>query len=491
MRQTHLTPIYEMSSRQIRPGNHSNLKAVIRWSLRIFLVVAGIALLLLATFVAINLKDEALTPETQALLQDQLFHLPDEQNSFYILVMMNAAPGTDLLKNGINKIEAQQSLYQQDKAYYQSHPHPEVEESTLSFNWNNNRCRQTIQNCVQMDLAKRAGLRAQMASNQILAERYALMRKTGGYEEHLIPTFNASVPPYSSLSRAIDLLLTQASFDIADGKLDAGLQLLESNDRYLRGALKNSSSLISKMVMQTAIRKQARTVSELLVLYPALLEQYADRVSRLVQPMTEAERSLERAFLYEASVQAQFPQHLFASLATTQDKSEMAPWPLNVLGNFTFQPNATSNMVARNWAFIIGAARNTAVDFNASKERLEKMREAFNAGGISFYLEHAYNPVGKILMQVGIPDYALTYIGKSLDTDAYLRLVSLQVDILRKKIPDADIPAYLANAPPTLRSPYDGSAMLWDTRSAQLKFIGHEKASSNLDAGNVNIVALH
>ncbi|MFZ6719265.1 hypothetical protein [Undibacterium sp. Ji49W] len=478
------------NTRQIRPGNHSNLKAVIRWSLRIFLIVAGIVLLLLATFVAINLKDEALTPVTKALLQDQQFHLPDAQNSFYILVMMNAALDTDLLKNGIDKIRTQQALYQKDKAYYQSHPHPEADEKLLSFNWNNNRCRQTIQNCVQMDLKKRAELAQQIVSNQVLAERYALMRKMGGYEEHLIPTFNASVPPYSSLSRAIDLLLTQASFDIADGKLDAGLQLLESNNRYLRVVLKNSSSLLSKMVMQAAIRRQARTVSELLVLYPALLEHHADRVSLLVQTMTEAERSLEQPFLYEAGVQTQFPQHLPASLEMTPDKSEMTPWPLNVLGNFTFQPNATSNMVARNWTYIIDTARNTAVDFSASKERLKKMREAVNADGISFYLEHAYNPVGKILMQVGIPDYALTYIGKSLDTDAYLRLVSLQVDILRKKIPDADIPAYLARAPVALRSPYDGSAMLWDASSAQLKFIGHEKASSNLDAGNVNIVAL-
>ncbi|MFZ6766717.1 hypothetical protein ACO0LM_06490 [Undibacterium sp. Di26W] len=478
------------NTRPTRQGYYSSLKILGCWGLRIFLVLTAIVLLLLVTFIAINWKDETLTPEAQALLRTQEFHVPYAQNGFYILVMMNAALDTDLLKNGIDKIKVQQALYQKDKAYYESHPHPEAEENPLSFNWNNNRCRQTIQNCVQMDLANRTELTAQMASNQVLAERYALMRKMGDYEEHLIPAFNASLPAYSSLSRAIDLLLTQASFDIADGKLDAGLQRMESNNRYLRVALKNSSSLISKMVMQTALRKQARAVSELLVLYPALLEQYAERISQLVLPMTEAERSLERPFLYEAGVQTHFSQNLRASLAMTQDKSEIAAWPLNVLGDFTFQPNATTNMVVRNWTLIIDAARNTTVDFSTSKDNFKKMREALNTSSISFYLAHAYNPVGKILMQVGIPDYALTYIGKSLDTDAYLRLVSLQADILRKKMPDADIPAYLAHAPAALRSPYDGSAMLWDARSAQLKFIGHEKASSNLGAGNVNIVAL-
>ncbi|MFZ6656314.1 hypothetical protein [Undibacterium sp. TJN19] len=476
---------------KIRPGYRSRLKTLGRWSLRIIMVIIGIVLSLLVVFIVINWKDEALTPEAQVLLRDQQFHVPDAQNGFYILTMMNAGQDTDLLKRGIDKINAQEALYQKDKVYYESHAHPEPDEAYLSFHWDHHRCKQTLQNCVQMDLAKRAELSLQMASNQVLTRRYALMRQMGDYEEHLIPAINAGLPQYSSLSRAMDLLLTQVVFDIADGKLDTGLQLLESNDRYLRVALKNSSSLISKMVMQTALRKQARTVSELLVLYPALTERYAERISVLVRPMTQSEKSLERPFLYEASAQANFFHNLRANLAMTQDQSEIAPWPLNVLNNFSFQPNASTNMVASNWNIVIDAARNIAQDYSALKENLKKMRDPLNTSGISFYLGHAYNPVGKILMQVSMPDYVFTYIGKSLDTDGYLRLISLQAEILRKKIPDADIPAYLEHAPAALRSPYDGSAMLWDGKAAQLKFIGHEKASSNPDAGNINIVVLH
>ncbi|MES2038732.1 MAG: hypothetical protein V4495_12945 [Pseudomonadota bacterium] len=475
---------------QINPAHFQKLKTVGRWALRIFLALLLIILLLVTVLIAINWKDEALTPEAQTFLRDRQYHVPDAQNGFYILEAMSAPLGSDLLKTGMESIKAEQALYQKDKAAYESQPHPEFKGEYVKFSWNNNRCKQTIQNCVKLDLAKRAELSPQIASNQLLAERYALMRAMGNYEEHLIPSFAARIPAYSSLSHAIDLLLAQASFDITDGKLDTGLQLLESNDSYLRLMLKNSSSLISKMVLQTAIRKQARVVSELLVVYPVLLEKYAERISSLVRPMTVEEKSLELPFLYEAGVQVNFSQNLRPSLALTKEKSDNPPWPLNLPAEFTFQPNATSNMVARNWALIIAAAKNPSSDASDTRNRLINLNQELSGSGITYYLNHAYNPAGKMLMQIGVPDYAGTYIDRSRDTDAYLRMVSLQADILRKKIPDADIPAYLASAPPALRNPYDGSAMVWDEKAGQLKFTGHENASSNLDGGKLNIVVL-
>ncbi|BBB63457.1 hypothetical protein UNDKW_5184 [Undibacterium sp. KW1] len=475
---------------QFNPAHFQKLKTVGRWALRIFLAILLIIVLLVAALAVINWKDEALNPEAQAFLHDQQYRVPDAQNGFYIMEAMNAPLGSDLLKTGIESIKAEQALYQKDKAAYESQHHPEHRGEYVKFSWNNNRCRKTIQNCVKLDLEKRAELTTQITNNLLLAQRYALMRKMGNYEEHLIPSFNAKLPAYINLSHAIDLLLTQASFDVADGKLDAGLQLLESNDSYLRLMLKNSSSLISKMVLQAAIRKQARTVSELLVLYPALLEQYAERITSLVRPMTEEEKSLERPYLYEAGVQVNFSQHLRASLALTKDKSDNPPWPLNLPGELTFQPNATSNMVARNWALIIAAAKNPSSDASNTKNRLISLNQELSGSGITYYLNHAYNPAGKMLMQIGVPDYAGTYIDRSRDTDAYLRMVSLQADILRKKIPDADIPAYLASAPAALRNPYDGSAMEWDEKAGQLKFTGHENANSNLDGGKLNIVVL-
>ncbi|MFZ6733099.1 hypothetical protein ACO0LG_14330 [Undibacterium sp. Ji42W] len=477
---------------QINPAQFQKLKTVGRWALKIVLAILSIILLLIITFAAINWKDEALTPEAQVFLRDQQYQVPDAQNGFYIMEAMRAPLGSDLLKTGIENVKAEHALYQKDKAAYESLPHPQFKGEYVSFSWNNNRCEKTIQNCVKLDLAKRVELSPQIAANQVLTERYTLMRTMGNYEEHLIPSFAARIPAYISVTHAIDLLLTQASFDIADGKADTGLQLLESNNAYLRLILKNSSSLISKMVLQAAIRKQARTVSELVVVYPALLEQYAERISSLVRPMAEEEKTLKRAFLYEARVQANFSQNLLASFALIKDNPGNAPWPLNLLGEQTFQPNATSNMAAKNGSLIIAAAENPSVDASYTKNRLISLHQELSGNGISYYLNSAYNPVGKILMQIAVPDDARigSYIDKSRDTDAYLRLVSLQVDILRKKIANADRPAYLASAPPALRNPYDGSAMSWDGKTGQLKFTGYENSGNNLDRGKLNIVVL-
>ena len=462
---------------------------ITRWSARVLLTLLALFICIAGVFIGINWKDEELGSAAQALLREPAMQVPDQQNGFYILRQIDAVDGSNLLADGIANTQAERTAFSQGLKAYQAYSLRAGASKALAFTWNKNRCQNTLDNCLKNDLLHRQELSAQISANSLLLQRYAMMRALSGYQESMIPSAVASVPSFMSLQQASDMLTLQAAFEIADGNGEVGLQMLESNDKQLRLMLKNGGSLISKMAMQTALRKQARMLSEILVLYPALTEQYAARLHSLARPLTGAERSLADSYAAEARSQINTLSSLLHDGGLEEDAGEkngLRAW----LWQYTYHPHATANQLAAYWQLMIEASRQDPKNLEQEKKKLTQFEQDSFAEGVAGYLKYSYNPSGKLLIGVARP-YAFTYIEKMIDTDAYLRLLDLQIHILQHNIPDADIAAYLEKTGPELRSPYDGAAMQWDRQAGQLKFLGHEKTASNPDGGKLNVIALH
>ncbi|WP_162043713.1 hypothetical protein [Undibacterium sp. YM2] len=473
----------------VHPVHGNKLKMLGRWSIRALLLLLLIVLVLTGLFLVINWKDETLTDQAQVLLQERTVQLPDAQNGFYILKMMDAPADTDVFKAGVEKTNAERALYLKNRATYQSLQNTTPQQG-IKFSWDQRNCQRAV-NCVQDTLAHRGELSEQMKNNHLLLQRYEQMQTMGGFEERLLPSINADFPLYGLLLKAMEMQTAQAVFDIADGKLETGLQVLENNQRYARLVLKNSYLMYSKMVAMTGLRKQVRTVSELATLYPALLAQYPERMKQLASPMSDAERSLSAAFAHEALAGMHFNLDLRDSNQSAQvaDAGDVS-WPVHSSLKYSYQPNATNNLLAQYWDILINTAKQQTPDMAAMKKQLAELETHRLGSGIFSFHHYVYNPTGKMLVQAGIPGFYTPYLEKSIDTVGYMRLVALQLEILEKKIPEADISRFVANAHQAYRNPHDGSAMIWDASKRQLQFAGHEKDTGNPDGGKIYVIPM-
>jgi hypothetical protein len=331
------------------------------------------------------------------------------------------------------------------------------------------RCVDAVTSCIQADLDGRTLIEAKLAQNAILLQRWEQMQSLSGFEEHIIPDASAVRPRYDVLADAAEMSAVLASFDIEDGDLERGVARLETDNRYLRFLLRNTMSVQSRMAVVDMLRTQTRVVSELIEAYPVLMTMYDDRFTALVRPLSESEQRFGSIVFNEARM-AQQVLYWKASAGTG--------WRAR-LQKLLFHPHATLNQLVN-----LHLARVSAVDVPISQldDALTQLRqsEQLLTSRMQFpNPRYAYNPLGKMLAVSAYaqPDQLFRFIRRSADLDGYLRLVSLQIELRRKRIAYANIGTVVAAAPLPFRSPYDGSTFTWNAEKKRLQFIGRESTN--------------
>ena len=468
----------------------SALKTVRRWT---FLLVSGSftsVIFFLTIVVLINLRDEPLKLATQAMMREPGYLVPDERNGFFVLRAIDAEASVDAFAAGRDVVRAGEARYRADAAHFDvGHTDSSYQQLPKSA-WDSRRCGPAPANCVQADLRNRAQLEALVLANATLLQRYNTMQAMDGFEEHVIPTVNAQIPNFGLLVQASDMALFNAEIDIADGNLKQGIERLQANDRYLRFLLQKSSTIVSRMVDLAMMRKQARTVSELLESYPILGEQYGDVLATLARPMTE--QNFSSVFATGARNELSYLQHMKIGEAKDTLKGSMSERLSDNMSKLFYHRDATLNRIAELWRQRIEWENQAASRQHQLHGHVIEMPDQLAESSNFSFTSYLYNPIGTILANValGSPDVYVSYRRKSVDVDGYLNLIGLQIDLRRKKIADAAIADFIANASENFRSPYDFAPMIWDAKDKQLQFIGREKARANLDGGKVFIVAL-
>ncbi|MFZ6672814.1 hypothetical protein [Undibacterium sp. Xuan67W] len=478
---------------QNKPVLRSPRSRSIRVLRRIMWVLLGFVVLILLFIVGvmfINLHDESLSPEVRALMQAPVYKVADKKNGFFILRAIDADPSLDAFKSGREIVASDERRYLQNPITFDQLTRDESKEKKLESTWDQRRCISPLNNCMQADLTRRAELEKLLVANQILLQRYMQMQVMEGFEEHVIPTPGSPIPNMSPLVQAAEMVMVLAEFDIADGKFDRGIQRLQQNDRYLRSLMRNTSTLISRMVSIAIIRKQAKLVSDLVELKPELLTHYRQQLSELVRPLSQEEKNFVGVFTNEARFFT-FLQYL---LHQKNDSREdiVKGFFSKKLGRFFYQPNATMNQILLLWSERIALLRQSPLPIDTMRQQAAARSKAIEENMTFPYTHYFYNPIGKILAYVSEDTSAtyVTYLERSIDLDGYLSLVSLQMELRSQHITESGISEYLAKASPALRNPYDASPMTWDAQKRQLQFTGRQKASSNLNGGKLYIVQL-
>jgi hypothetical protein len=126
--------------------------------------------------------------------------------------------------------------------------------------------------------------------------------------------------------------------------------------------------------------------------------------------------------------------------------------------------NATENMNAAHAAQWAALADSEPSHFYANRD---VTHDWLKKNGPHLSLGSLYNPIGKILAALAIPQYD-TYPLRVFDIAAYQRLVFLILHIKRLHIASPDVAAFLKAHPEWSTHPVDGKPFRWNAQLSEL-----------------------
>ncbi|HMX91758.1 MAG TPA: hypothetical protein PLY42_10360, partial [Nitrospira sp.] len=263
-----------------------------------------------------------------------------------------------------------------------------------------------------------------------------------------------------SISPNCGLILQTHRLYLADGfaqDVDTGFARLETDLTAWRTVLGQAKSLPVKMLASAAMNDDAMIMDGLLQ-RPDLDERYVSRMAKLAKPLEPSEQSLRWP------MQSQF---VLATKtldeAVSQNRAETRPFYGAIAAALPLPKQRRFNAYAEYY----DAAGKAAADGRYTD--LPKLSQFVRVAPYSVS-DMVMNPIEGLVGVDSMPTWE-TYAGRVLETDARLRLVSLQA-WLRRTPPEQDLLTRLAKAGQGLYDPFTGLPMLVNMKKGVLYSVG-------------------
>lgn len=257
---------------------------------------------------------------------------------------------------------------------------------------------------------------------------------------------------------------------VADGfgqGADVAVDRLETDMDAWRVVLGQARTLPVKMLALQAINDDIAVASGLLV-RSDLDTKYLGRITKLVRPLDQGELSLRWPMQSElVSAVKTYESQLKAARAEGQSMSAM------VVSALPLPKQRRLNDYAKYYETSYQATGEK--QYGSLPKRKDHVR--FPAAGVTDYLT---NPIENLVGVEPLPAWDV-YNGMIVDTDAHLRLASLQV-WLRRGSSDGDLLSKIAKAGQDFYDPYTGLPMLVNQKKGLLYSVGHDGKDQDADS---------
>jgi hypothetical protein len=241
--------------------------------------------------------------------------------------------------------------------------------------------------------------------------------------------------------------------------LNTGLVRLENDMASWRTVLGQSKTLMVKMLAVAAVQDDTAIASGLLTRQD-LDETAISRLGRIVRPLDQVELSLRWP------MQSQL---VWATKAVTKelknDKAGERPLYVAVAAAMPLPVQRRSNAYAD---YYEAASKAVA---EGRYTNLPKLSSFIRTPAVSV-VDYVANPIEHIIGIEPLPSWD-PYVGRMVETDARLRLASLQVWI-RQGAQEGNVITRLAKAGQALYDPFTGLPMLVDQRKGMLYSVGQD-----------------
>jgi len=241
--------------------------------------------------------------------------------------------------------------------------------------------------------------------------------------------------------------------------LNSGLGRLETDMGSWRAVIGQSKTLMVKMLAATAIQDDAAIASGLLT-RPELEGSIIARLGKVVRPFDQVEQSLRWPMQSHL---------LWATKGVTtglkNDKANERPLYVALAAAMPLPVQRRSNAYAD---YYEAASKAVA---EGRYTNLPKPSSFIRTPAVSA-LDYVANPIEHIIGIEPLPSWD-PYVGRTVETDARLRLASLQVWI-RQGAQDGNVVTRLAKAGQAYSDPFTGLPMLVNQQKGVMYSVGHD-----------------
>ncbi len=355
-----------------------------------------ISILILAVLFVLNLFDEELGPEAQALL-DRVDY-KKESGSFIYLLGIVAAPDEDPAELGRSLLEEYRLLEGDENypvaeyPYSQRLPLPEGE----LF------CSVSDAGCLKTLFTKEFDIDALEAENRVLIERVRKIQATGEFNTMTMPSMNEPIPEYDYISRATRLAVLKAISIYKEGRTEEALRLLMNRLAVARQNMALQDTIIGKLIY-------AFKVSEILDVASVILdrEQGVLQVHK-IPPLSPEEKGFgqisAREFMSLYHVILDVDEH------TEQEGAKRVF--MVFLKRLIYKPNMTANAIVPVYSRVEKLSEMSPKEF--AEEVESGVKPDISTSMIRNYVGHA-------MLEVSAPNWE-EYVQRLLDLDAKIEL---------------------------------------------------------------------
>ena len=398
----------------------------------------GVLALLLGAWLALNWHDEAPSAWAQQLSMRRALP-PEAGNVYFSMFGFLAPPRLDMAAEGRRKIAAYQAYLanltkgkpsifaQQEQAEApllpaELAPLPgELQLPAGKIAW----CKPSL-SCLQKTAAEADQQSWQTLSGQhpeLLARyRQLLAQKDAIYDGPIFMGNNAPLPEFAGVQMARRLLLHEALPSAWSARFTPLLDFLQQDMAFWRRVLGGHNSLISDMVAMTNLREDVTWLSALLAEARFDLNAHDAQLQALLRPLSRQEIDLSPAFQHEFLIH----EALLREAAQLQAHPDSwSSWSKRFL-LLPYKPQATINLQAETARLYLDLARAPINQFDARAPKLDAaIRAALRQKNWCYEFLCLFNPVGQILVEVGVLDYSI-YIVRAFDLAAYFQMIGVQ-----------------------------------------------------------------
>jgi len=433
-------------------------------------------LLLLILIVAINARDETLSPEAQAFGAASEPGVADRENAFFAVLGFASPLDQDPHTQGMQAAARFEAALAQ-RPYFVDDSLPDLtapEMLSTATAIGDLICGREEDGCRQQRRQKTDHLAAALNTHKAMLARYERLQTYPHYRDALTSTIAAPSAPFKVLSSAHQLLLAKVVLSARGGDLDQALATLEQDTRFLRMVLRDADSLIAKAIAARLLTNNASLLSELVSQNKVKVAASLETAQAIVLPLSEKERDLGPALRREFRV----ARHMFTGFAKDPDfrrsamnvsnEGALASRGRDILYRLFYRPNATVNSAYRHFAGLAAVMELPAREFI---KHLPAHGTAAAPGASLIRWSLIYNPLGKFMLASDPPDYRRS-TAQLNNLDGLLRLVALQLKAKQEGIVAGQMADFLHNAGDAFANPYTGAPMQYDAGEHHLYFIG-------------------
>lgn len=446
------------------------LFAVLRFLKWLLVGMVGLVLLVLACWFL--LPDETLTPEAREILEAKPTVAP-EQNAYYALWGLTAAPELDPFQVGRKIVDAQMAAVREKGYWAQFDPSPFEGATTYRRRVPSGalcKSRGETAHCLTALRAHRSELVAELAAKDVYVRRYRALRTHPHFENVMTVTSVAPMLDWGAILEIAELVDASIAFDMErPAQRVAALTDLLEEIKLWRRVSREADLMIDRMISPVLLHRKYRLLSELLAEYPDVASEQRDLVAQMSAPLTAADTDLRRAlsgeFRYGAFMlknqDSQGLPSVFSAEAQEPSKSD------KYFARRLFKPNATINLNFDNFRVAGELYSRSAAEIQSGRDAFAKTAYRFSYFDPRWWL---YNPIGKIMVSMAMPDIYGSYSDRLHDLVGYTRLVELQRQIALNHIARDQVSAFVAGVDVGLHDPYTGQAMTYDAATQTISF---------------------